>query len=266
MQITLGRYYHANSLLHNLDPRLKIALSLSLMLAIFFLQNLVTLAAYGVFIIVLWCLAKLPLTFFCDSMQQIVYISALIFIVNLLVGRGETLLFEWYFIHIYAENMYLAFVMLLRIVYLVLTTAIFMTYTTSTLVIAFAIEDLLTPLKRFNFPAHETAMMMSIALRFVPTIADETETIIKAQTARGANFDTGTLWQKARSMLVVLVPLFVSAINRAIDLATAMEARCYRGAVGRTRLQQFVLTRTDYLFAAFVIVFMALLLLVQILI
>lgn len=263
MQITLGRYYHADSLMHKLDPRLKIVTSFILMFAIFLLQKLEILAVYGTVLAALWALSKLPWRFLLQSMKQILYISLLIFIVNILVGRGQTVLFRWYFIRIYAESIPVAVTMLLRIVYLVLTTALFLTYTTSTLVIAWAIEDLLSPLKRFKFPVHEMAMMMSIALRFVPTIADETETIMKAQTARGADFDSGSLFQKAKSMLVILVPLFVSAINRAMDLATAMEARCYRGGEGRTRLQVFTLSKSDYLFVSVLTLFMLLLLLVQ---
>lgn len=263
MQISLGRYYQANSMIHRLDPRLKILTSFALMIMIFALRAGWALVVYGLILLALWQLAKLPWSFFFRSLQQILFVTILIFVLNLFLGTGETVLFKFYFVTIYAENLRQACTMLARIVYLVLTSTLFLSYTTSPLVIAAAIEDLLKPLKRFNFPAHEIAMMMSIALRFVPTIAEEMETLQRAQIARGADFDTGSIIKRAKGMVVILVPLFVSAINRALDLATSMEARCYHGGENRTRMQQFKLTSFDICFAVGLLSVLVLMLLLQ---
>lgn len=263
MQISLGRYYQADSLVHRLDPRLKIVTSFALMILIFALQAIWALAIYGLILLGLWHLAKLPWAYFFTSLRQILFVTLLIFLLNLFLGTGETVLLQFAFITIYLENLKQAFTMLARIVYLVLTSTLFLSYTTSPLVIAASIEDLCQPLKRFNFPAHEIAMMMSIALRFVPTIADEMETLQKAQIARGADFDTGSIFKRAKGMVVILVPLFVSAINRALDLATSMEARCYHGGENRTRMLEFKVTTKDYLFAFSLLASLLLLILVQ---
>lgn len=264
MQITLGRYYQANSPLHNLDPRLKIVTSFALMILIFALRAYWALAIYGLILLGLWRLATLPWSYFFTSLKQILFVTALIFFLNLFLGTGQTVLVELPFVTIYQENLDQAIMMLARIVYLVLTSTLFLSYTTSPLVIAAAIEDLLKPLKRFNFPAHEIAMMMSIALRFVPTIADEMDTLQKAQIARGADFDTGSIFKRAKGMVVILVPLFVSAINRALDLATSMEARCYHGGENRTRMQEFKLKASDFVLAGSLLGLLVLLIILQI--
>lgn len=264
MRITLGKYYRADSLIHNFDPRLKIVTSFVLMILIFCLQSLWALAAYALILLALFACAKLPWSCFWQSLKQIVAISAVIFLMNLFIGTGETVLWRWRFIVIYQENLLQAVKMLLRIVYLVLTSTLFLTLTTSPLVIAAALEDLFKPFSKLGFPGHEIAMMLSIALRFVPTIAEEMETLEKAQLARGADFDTGGIIKKAKGMVVILVPLFVSAINRALDLATSMEARCYHGGEHRTRLQQFKLQARDYLLASSLIGALVLLLLGQV--
>ena len=263
MQISLGRYYQADSILHRFDPRLKIVTSFVLMILIFALKAAWALTAYGVILLVLWQLSKLPWAYFFSSLKQILFVSILIFLLNLFIGTGQTLLFAFYFVKIYAENLAQACVMLARIVYLVLTSTLFLSYTTSPLVIAAALEDLFKPLKKVNFPAHEIAMMMSIALRFVPTIAEEMETLQKAQIARGADFDTGSIVKRAKGMVVILVPLFVSAINRALDLATSMEARCYHGGENRTRMQQFNLQVSDWLFAGGIVSLLVIMLVMQ---
>ena len=223
--ITLGQYFPGTSFLHKLDPRAKILGTLIFIVAIFFADSL---ASYGVvtaFVVLNFAISRLPIKLIAKSLKPLWII--IIFTMS---------------IHVTA-----------RLVYLIVFSSL-LTYTTSPIVLTDGIEHLLNPFKRVGVPAHELAMMMTIALRFIPTLLEETDRIMKAQTARGANFTSGSLWQRGKNMIPLLVPLFVSAFRRAEDLATAMEARCYRGGEGRTRMNELAYTYRDAVAMAAVLV------------
>ena len=241
--ITLGQYYPGNSCIHRLDPRTKI-------LAVLFYMVMVFLAAsplsYGIliaFIVLGAALAKLPAGLLLRSIKPLWIIILLTMVIHFVTDPGEVL-WQWKFLTITKEGIVLGVKMSLRLVLLLLVSSL-MTFTTSPIVLTDGIESLLRPFKKIGVPAHELAMMMTIALRFIPTLLEETDRIMKAQTARGANFTSGSIMQRGRNMIPLLVPLFVSAFRRADDLATAMEARCYRGGEGRTRMHELAYTFRD---------------------
>ena len=210
--ITIGQYVKGDSILHRLDPRTKIFGMLAIMVALFFVNNWIGLV------------------------YAAIVVFAVLFAIQIFLTPGE-IIWQWGILHITAEGVRLAIFMCVRLVLLVMTTSV-LTLTTTPIVLTDAVENLLSPFKRIGVPAHELAMMMTIALRFIPLLADETEKIMAAQKARGAAFDEGGLMDRARALLPILVPLFLSAINRASELAMAMEARCYHGGEGRTRLHE----------------------------
>lgn len=244
MQITLGNYYAGDSLLHRLDPRLKLLSSLVLMILIFFLNTPLSLGLYALLLLGLSILSRIPLKKILRSVRSILFLAGFAFVLNLFTVRGEVL-WSLGFLSITREGLYLGIKLALRLFFLVITTSLLLTLVTTPLALSDALERLLSPLARIRFPAHELAMMMSIALRFVPTLADETDKIMKAQSSRGADFDTGGLFARLRGLVTVLIPLFVSAFKRAEDLAMAMEARCYRGGTGRTKLHVLRFERRD---------------------
>lgn len=234
--ITLGQYYPADSFVHRLDPRVKILLTIALITGIFFCKTLVGYALVLVYIIICTALSTVPFKMLLKGLKPLRFIIILTFALNLFFSQGETVIFTLWFITISREGLDLAVHFSLRLVFLVMATSI-MTLTTSPISLADGIEMLLSPLKVIHFPAHELAMMMTIALRFIPTLLEETDKIMKAQMARGADFESGNLLNRAKAMVPLLVPLFVSAFRRATDLAMAMEARCYHGGANRTRLR-----------------------------
>jgi energy-coupling factor transport system permease protein len=233
--ITIGQYYPGRSLLHRLDPRVKIVLLLLLMAEIFIFSNWL---AYGALIALtggLMLVSGVPVLVLLKSVRPLLWIIVLTFIIHLLGTPGEALAalgpltITW-------EGVTRGSFICLRLVLLILLSSL-LTFTTSPVKLTDAMEALLSPFRRFGVPAHELAMMMTIALRFVPTLIEETDRIMKAQTARGADFESGGLMQRIKNMIPLLVPLFVAAFRRATDLAMAMEARCYRGGVGRTKMK-----------------------------
>lgn len=235
--IALGQYYPANSVLHRLDPRIKIILTILYIVCSFLCKNILSFALLLLSAILLILLGKIPMKVVLRGLRPVLIILIFTAILNIFWTKGEHLLFGWKFIQIYAEGLYSAAFIIVRIATLIVGTGMFLTYTTTPIALTDAIEDLLSPLKKLHVPVHEFAMMMTIALRFIPTLVDETDKIMTAQKARGASFSTGGLIQRAKALIPIIIPLFVSAFNRAGDLATAMECRCYHGGDGRTRMR-----------------------------
>ncbi|MGN0746322.1 MAG: energy-coupling factor transporter transmembrane component T family protein [Aristaeellaceae bacterium] len=244
--ITMGQYYPVDSFVHRLDPRMKIILTILMIVAVFMVHSLVGYAIVLGFVYLTARMANVPFKMLMKGLRPLRLILILTFVLNLFFNSGETVLFHWSFITLTAEGLSTAVHYTLRLGFLVLGTSL-LTLTTSPVTLADGIELLLSPFKRFHFPAHELAMMMTIALRFIPTLLEEADKIMKAQMARGADFESGNLMARAKAMIPLLVPLFVSAFRRAGDLAMAMEARCYHGGENRTRLRVLRITRNDYL-------------------
>ena len=244
--ITMGQYYPVDSFVHRLDPRMKIILTILMIVAVFMVHSLVGYAIVLGFVYMTARMANVPFKLLMKGLRPLRLILILTFVLNLFFNSGETVLFHWSFITLTAEGLSTAVHYTLRLGFLVLGTSL-LTLTTSPVALADGIELLLSPFKRFHFPAHELAMMMTIALRFIPTLLEEADKIMKAQMARGADFESGNLMARAKAMIPLLVPLFVSAFRRAGDLAMAMEARCYHGGENRTRLRVLRITRNDYL-------------------
>ena len=259
-QITIGQYYPGDSIVHRADPRVKIILTLVFMIMIFLVNSFAGYIGITLFTIIAILVSEIPLSYAFKGVKSLVFIIIFIALLNIFTVKGETVLVEFWIIRITLEGILTAVKMTLRLVLLVVSASI-MTLTTTPIMLTDGIEKLLKPLKIIKVPAHEIAMMMTIALRFIPTLIEETDKIMKAQAARGADFDTGNLIQKAKSFVPVLVPLFISAFRRADELATAMESRCYRGGEGRTRLRQLrfkgidaIVTGVTLLFGAFLFV------------
>jgi energy-coupling factor transport system permease protein len=260
--ISLGRYYPADSLLHRLDARTKIMASLLIMILTFVAQKPFPMIVLGVFTIGLAVLSRVPARTVLNGLKPMLFILIFAFVLNLLTGQGQV----WYRLgplSVTDQGVYTALRMAARLTLLILNTTLLLTLTTTPILVSDAIESLMNPLRKIGFPAHEIAMMMSIALRFVPTLIEETDKIMKAQSSRGADYDTGGLVSKARGLVSVLIPLFVSAFRRAEDLAVAMEARCYRGGEGRTRLKVMRYTKDDLHFLAFILLVTLVVLLLQ---
>ena len=248
VNITLGQYFPGTSPLHRLDPRAKILLTIALIAAVFVASSLPAYALVFLFIAGMAALSRIDVKFMVKGLKPVFFVIIFTFVLNLFFTTGGNTLLSWKFIKITDQGLKSAGFMALRLVLLILGTQL-LTLTTSPIALTDGIESLLKPLSKIGFPAHELAMMMSIALRFIPTLMEETDKIMKAQMARGADFETGNLVQKAKSMLPLLVPLFVSAFRRADELAMAMESRCYRGGEHRTRMKQLRFTRLDALAA-----------------
>ena len=242
--ITLGQYFPGNSLLHRFDPRSKILFTVLFIAAIFLCKGLVS---YGITLLILLMMigiSKVQPRVFLKGMKPVVFIVVCTAILNLFYTSG-TVLWSWGILKITEEGIWKAGFMVLRILMLIACTLL-LTYTTSPILLTDGLEKLLRPLKKLNFPVHELSMMMSIALRFITTLIQETDKIISAQKARGADFDSGNLIQKAKALIPILIPLFISSFRRAEELAIAMECRCYHGDEGRTSLRQLRYAGRDY--------------------
>ena len=242
--ITMGQYYPTDSIVHRLDPRVKILLTIAFIVGIFLVHSLWGYALALVFVYIMARLSHVPFKMLMRGLRPLRFILVLTFVLNLFFSGEGTILWQWSFITITHEGLSRAVHYCLRLLFLVIGTSL-LTLTTSPVSLSDGLELLLSPLKVIHFPAHELAMMMSIALRFIPTLLEEADKIMKAQMARGADFESGNLLARAKAMVPLLVPLFVSAFRRAGDLAMAMESRCYRGGEGRTRLRVLKLTRAD---------------------
>ena len=242
--ITLGQYFPGNSLLHRFDPRSKILFTVLFIAAIFLCKGLVS---YGITLLILLMMigiSKVQPRVFLKGMKPVVFIVVCTAILNLFYTSG-TVLWSWGILKITEEGIWKAGFMVLRILMLIACTLL-LTYTTSPILLTDGLEKLLRPLKKLHFPVHELSMMMSIALRFIPTLIQETDKIMSAQKARGADFDSGNLIQKAKALIPILIPLFISSFRRAEELAIAMECRCYHGDEGRTSLRQLRYAGRDY--------------------
>ena len=249
--ITIGQYLPGTSPVHRLDPRTKILLTVALMVCIFVCAGFAGFAAIAAFILICVAVAGLKLRFVLRGLKPIAVIVAFTFLLNLFLQSGGTVLWQWWIIKITSTGLRSALFMAIRLIMLVMGTQL-LTLTTSPIALTDGLESLFKPLSRIGFPAHELAMMMSIALRFIPTLIEETNKITQAQKARGADFESGNLIKRAKAMLPLLVPLFVSAFRRADELAMAMEARCYRGGSGRTKMKPLHFARRDlYAFFAY---------------
>lgn len=244
--ITIGQYVPGESFTHKLDPRTKILISLLFIVSLFIIDKFVGYIFVVAFIAAVIINSKVPPKFILKGLKPIIFLVAFTSILNIFMIRGteDTLLFHFGFLKIYTEGVRTAVFMALRLIFLVVGTSL-LTLTTSPIELTDGIERLLRPIGKEL--AHELAMMMTIALRFIPTLMDETDKIMKAQKARGADFESGGIIQKAKSLIPLLVPLFISSFRRADELAMAMEARCYRGGSGRTRMKQLKFTKNDFI-------------------
>ena len=241
--ITIGQYYPADSVLHKLDPRVKLVGTFAFLISLFLGKGIAAYAVATVFLATVIKLSKVPFKMIIKGLKGIIIILLITVSFNLFLTDGE-IIFKLGFLKVTKEGISVAFIMGLRLVYLVIGASL-MTLTTTPNDLTDGLESVLGPLKKIKMPVHEISMMMSIALRFIPILMEETDRIMKAQKARGADFETGNLIQKAKAMVPLLVPLFISAFRRANDLAMAMEARCYRGGEGRTKMKPLRYEKQD---------------------
>lgn len=241
--ITLGQYYQTDSVIHRLDPRVKLVTTLCYIISLFIMDNWIGYVIAGLFLLAVIKLSRVPFKFMIRGMKAIVFLLLIAVVFNLFLTPGEPLVTFWK-LSITREGVRLASFMAVRLVFLIMGSSV-MTLTTTPNNLTDAIEKLLGPLKAIRVPVHEIAMMMSIALRFIPILLEETDKIMKAQIARGADFESGNLIKKAKSLVPLLVPLFISAFRRANDLAMAMEARCYRGGEHRTKMKPLAYRKRD---------------------
>ena len=247
--ITLGQFFPGRSPIHRLDPRTKIILAALFIVAVFVANNPISFLLLLATTVILIAISRISFKVILKSIKPIVFILIFTAILNILMtkGAGEPLLSFW-IISIYTEGIARAVMMALRVIILIVGSSILLTYTTSPISLTDGLESLLSPLKVVKLPVHTFAMMMSIALRFIPTLVEETEKIMNAQKSRGADFTTGSLAQRAKALIPLLVPLFVSSFKRAEELATAMECRCYRGDKNRTKLVKLEYRGLDFVF------------------
>jgi len=241
--ITIGQYYPADSVLHRLDPRVKLVGTLVFLISLFLFDNFIGYVIAGLFLAAMIKVSKVPFRFIVRGLKTIVILMVFTLTFNLFLTDGQ-ILWQWKFIKITVEGIELAVFMALRLTFLIIGSSL-MTLTTTPNQLTDGLETGLSPLKKIHMPVHEISMMMSIALRFIPILLEETDKIMKAQQARGADFEEGKLIERAKALVPVLVPLFVSAFRRANDLAMAMEARCYHGGEGRTRMKPLKYTKKD---------------------
>ena len=253
--ITLGQYFPAKAVLHRADPRLKICLTIFVIVLIFTSQNFFSLGLVVAGVAAAMVLSKIPIRLYLKSLKAILILVIFTSVLNIFYGTGEPL-WQWGIFRVTLNGILNSIFVSVRIVILILTTSI-LTFTTSPTQLTDAIERLLRPLAKLHVPVHEFAMMMTIALRFVPTLLEETDKIMSAQKARGAVMESGGLMQRIKALVPVLIPLFVSAFRRAYDLATAMESRCYHGGEGRTKMKILKLGQTDWLILGTVLLFFA---------
>ena len=243
--ITLGQYYRTESVIHALDPRVKIVGTFTFIISLFLVKNFIGYIIAGLFLCLCIKLSNVPPRFIFRGMKAIFFLLMITMVFNLFLTPGEPLVSFWK-VKITKEGLRLAIMMGVRLVFLI-TGSSLMTLTTTPNNLTDGLEDLMNPLKKIRVPVHEIAMMMSIALRFIPILMEETDKIMKAQMARGADFESGSIINRAKSLVPLLVPLFISAFRRANDLAMAMEARCYRGGEGRTKMKPLIYKKRDYI-------------------
>ncbi|HHX13871.1 MAG TPA: energy-coupling factor transporter transmembrane protein EcfT [Clostridiales bacterium] len=253
--ITLGQYYPGTSVIHRLDPRLKIVGTFIFLISLFLVRNFIGFGIAVGFLALQIAISRVPLSFIFKGLKPVFLIILFTVVVNMFMTRGEPIL-QWWIISLTKEGLYRAGFMGLRLVLLIIGSSL-LTLTTKPISLTDGIEKLLSPFRGVGLPAHELAMMMTIALRFIPTLLEEADKIMKAQMARGADFESGNLLQRAKSLIPLLVPLFISAFRIAQDLAMAMEARCYRGGDARTRMHAMTFSWRDAVAAICLVAFVA---------
>lgn len=259
--ITIGQYYPANSIVHKLDPRVKIMCTLFYLISLFLFKSVLGYVLCTVFLFTVIKLSKVPFKFITKGLKPIVILLMITVLFNLFLTNQGNVLVSFWILKITDEGLRTAVYMAIRLIYLIVGSSL-MTLTTTPNELTDGIERLLKPFNKIKVPVHEIAMMMSIALRFIPILLEETDKIMKAQIARGADLENGNIIQKAKNMIPILVPLFVSAFRRANDLAMAMEARCYRGGEGRTKMKPLVYQKRDYITYAVTILYIVVMVLV----
>ena len=243
--ITIGQYYPAKSLLHRMDPRMKVILTAVFIVLIFLANNFASMALVLAFLGITVALSRVPLKMILRGLKAIVIIVVLTSVLNLFYVQGGKTLVDFWIVHITTKGVYTALFMAIRIMALIISSSL-LTYTTTPTNLTDGLERLLSPLRYLRVPVHDIAMMMTIALRFIPTLIDEVGRIMNAQKARGADLETGNLFQRAKALVPIFIPLFISAFRRAYDLAFAMDCRCYRGGEGRTRMKRMQLAFRDF--------------------
>ncbi len=243
--ITLGQFFPGRSVIHRMDPRTKLVILVVYIIALFVAASWISYGVMFGFLCLCIGISGIPLKSILKSLKPLVFILIFTGILNIFFTAGETVLVSFWVIEITLEGLIRAFFMLIRILMLISGTFL-LTYTTSPIALTDGLESLLNPLKKIKMPVHELAMMMCIALRFIPTLIEETDKIMSAQKARGADFESGNLLERVKALIPVLVPLFISAFRRADELATAMECRCYHGGEGRTKMKLLRYSRRDY--------------------
>lgn len=255
--VSFGQYYPTNSVIHRLDPRVKLLMMIAYVVLIFFIQSYIGYLLFALFVVIASAIARIPFKSLLKSIKAVAFLVVFISVINIFFysGDGEPL-WSWWILTVYTDGLVFSSKMALRLILLVLGPAI-LTYTTTPIELTNAIESLLSPLKLVKFPVHDLAVIMSIALRMIPTLMEETERITLAQKARGADLDTGNLFQKIKAMVPILVPLFVCAFRRADELALALESRCYDATPNRTTYKVLELKGRDFAFIVLFLVFMA---------
>ena len=243
--ITLGQYFPGNTIVHRLDPRTKLALTLLYITALFMASGFPAYALMLVVLLTCLFLSKIKPKTAVRGLRPVMIIIVFTVVLQVFFIRGETIIFEYRFIVVSQEGLLTAVFMASRLIMLIIGTFL-LTYTTSPIALTDGLETILNPLKKIRMPIHELAMMMSIALRFIPTLIDETDKIMSAQKARGADFETGGLIKRAKAIIPLIIPLFISAFRRADELAIAMESRCYHGGEGRTRMKVLKMAAVDF--------------------
>lgn len=253
--ITIGQYYPSGSPIHKLDPRTKILTTFAYIIGLFLIRHFVGYIFVAACFYTTVRVSKVPLKFMLKGLKSIMFILLFTVVLNIFFTATGNVLWSWGFLKITDQGLIIAAKMGVRLVLLIVGSSL-LTLTTSPIELTDGIESLLSPFRKIGVPAHEIAMMMSIALRFIPILLEETDKIMKAQMARGADFESGNIIQRAKAMIPIMVPLFISAFRRAEELAMAMEARCYRGGVGRTRLNSLIYKKRDHITFAIVTIFL----------
>lgn len=253
--ITIGQHYPVESPIHNLDARTKIAMTFGFIVSLFFSTNIIVYAIAALVLGIVINISKVPFGYMIKGLKSILFLVVFTVLLNIFMVNGDHVIFEIWKLKATWEGVLTAFLLATRLMMLIIGSSI-LTLTTTPINLTDAIEKLLKPFEKIKVPAHEIAMMMTIALRFIPILLEETDKIMKAQMARGADFESGGLIKKAKALVPLLVPLFISAFRRADDLALAMEARCYRGGEGRTKMKKLIYGKNDYAAYFMIIVYL----------
>lgn len=245
--VTLGQFFPGNSLLHRIDPRMKIIISIAYIVAIFMAKSALSYGLVVLFTLVIILISQIKISTLLKSIKPILFIVVITVVINLFFygGNHSEPIISFWIVKIYIEGIINAAYMIVRIICVVIGTSVILTYTTSPIALTDGLEQMLMPLAKIHLPVHEFSMMMTIALRFVPTIIRETDKIMSAQKARGASFSSGSIIARAKAFIPILIPLFISSFKRADELATAMECRCYRGGTGRTKMNKLKFSIID---------------------